>query len=180
MTLRQQPIIYVSPLAVLTHKGGGEYLNIQTVSPMKPKVTTIWFVFLFLRKICQPLFYTNNIKIKAKWSSIFKNHKKTKSEPRIQFNCPVQFFLNVKKNTHRKKHKEIKHIFFIQDFSKKDSPPLLWHCFKTRILGSSPDEMRYFDVEMPHFIKVTYLDHISCEIFTHTFIKCILYQKYYS
>lgn len=27
MTLRQQPIIYVSSLAVLTNKGGGEYLN---------------------------------------------------------------------------------------------------------------------------------------------------------
>ena len=64
----------------------------QTVSPTKPKITTIWFVFLFLGKICQPLFYTSNIKIKAKWSSIFKNHKKTKSEPWISFNCPVQFF----------------------------------------------------------------------------------------
>ena len=65
----------------------------QTVSPTKPKITTIWFVFLFLGKICQPLFYTSNIKIKAKCNSIFKNHKKTKSEPWISFNCPVQFFL---------------------------------------------------------------------------------------
>ena len=74
----------------------------------------------------------------------------------------------------------MKHIFFIQDFSKKDSPPLLCTVSKSRIFGSSPDEMRYFEVEVPHFIKVTYLYHISCEIFTHAFIKHILYQKYYS
>lgn len=52
----------------------------------------------------------------------------------------------------------MKHIFFIQDFSKKDH----YHHYygtvsKSRILGSSPDEMRYYEVEMPHFIKVTYL-----------------------
>lgn len=62
-----------------------------TVSPKKPKITTIWFVFLFLGKICQPLFYTNNIKIKMEQHFQKSEENKIWAMNLVQLSCSIFF-----------------------------------------------------------------------------------------
>ena len=44
-------------------------------------------------------------------------------------------------------------MLIIEDSNKRNRPFIS----KSRILGSSPDEMRHFKVVMPHFIKVVFI-----------------------